>query len=294
MDRIIGLDDFYSLQFEPLCLRGRADNTRRLYKTTLRNFRKFLGRPPLMADLDNATVSRFLSWFRTYDGGRSAFTSNKERSNLLAIWRFACKDGLIEKWPNVAPDVEPEILPQAWLEDEVKSLFAACDRETGSICGIQAGLWWRALLLVIWDSGERVGAVAALRWEHVSLSTGWLTVPYDLRKGKRADKLYRLAPDTIEALRAMRLPKESRVFPWPYTPNYLWNRFDRLLQRAGLPHDARSKFHRIRRSVASYFEAAGGDATNLLGHSDRKVTRKHYLDRRIVQDKQASDVLFRP
>lgn len=103
-----------------------------------------------------------------------------------------------------------------------------------------------------------------------------------------------MAPDTIEALRAIRLPKEPRIFPWPYTPNYLWNRFDGLLQRAGLPHDARSKFHRIRRSVASYFEAAGGDATNLLGHSDRKVTRKHYLDRRIVQEKQASDVLFRP
>lgn len=172
MSVIVALDDFYSLQFEPLCLRGRAENTRRLYKTTLRNFRKFLGRSPLMSDLDNATVSRFLSWFRTYDGGRSAFTANKERSNLLAIWRFACKEGVISKWPNVAPDIEPEMLPQAWLEDEVKALFAQCDREPGSICGVPAGLWWRALLLIIWDSGERIGAVAALRWEHVSLSTG--------------------------------------------------------------------------------------------------------------------------
>ena len=40
-------------------------------------------------------------------------------------------------------------------------------------------------------------------------------------------------------------------------------------------------------------KAAGGNASNLLGHSGRRVTEK-YLDPRVVTPPQASDMLFRP
>ena len=63
----------------------------------------------------------------------------------------------------------------------------------------------------------------------------------------------------------------------------------------GLPSDRRHKFHAMRRTVASFYEAAGGNATELLGHSTRDVTRTHYLDPRVVgQGVNACDVLFRP
>jgi integrase len=78
----------------------------------------------------------------------------------------------------------------------------------------------------------------------------------------------------------------------PYYGGYLWHKFGQVLARAGLPTDAKSKFHRIRRTVASYYEAAGGNATELLGHSSRKVTTA-YLDKRVVQAPQAIDRLWR-
>lgn len=40
-------------------------------------------------------------------------------------------------------------------------------------------------------------------------------------------------------------------------------------------------------------EAAGGNATELLGHSSRKVTRQSYLDPRITGPPAAVDLLFR-
>jgi hypothetical protein len=38
--------------------------------------------------------------------------------------------------------------------------------------------------------------------------------------------------------------------------------------------------------------AAGGNATDLLGHANRETT-KRYLDPRIVKQKQPSELLFR-
>ena len=286
------LREFYAAYFEPLRLRSRTDRTKALYQTTLRNLARFLERQPRLRDLTDDTINRYLSWFRGL--GRSPFSVNKERANVLALWRFACRKGFVANWPDVDMEVEPRRLPMAWLAHEVKALFAACQKEPGRLCNVPASLWWSGLLLVIWDSGERISAVAGLRWPAVDLRSGWVIVAAELRKGRRSDRGYRLAPDTVEVLRAIKKQcRDDRVFPWPFSPNYLWLKFDKILERAGLPTDRRSKFHRIRRSVASYYEAAGGDATSLLDHSERKVTIRHYIDQRICPQKQAADVLFR-
>ena len=47
---------------------------------------------------------------------------------------------------------------------------------------------------------------------------------------------------------------------------------------------------RMRRSVASHYKAAGGDATELVDHTSRKVTQA-YLDPRIVKRVQEMDLL---
>lgn len=290
MDLTVLLVDFYRLHYEPLKLRSRSDNTRRLYATSLRSFGKFLARLPTLADLTDDCVNRYLAWFRRLP--RAPASVNKERSNLLAIWRFAARKRYVDLWPDVEAEVEPDRVPQAWTDQQMFRLFAACGQETGVIASIPAGDWWRALHLVAWDSGERIGAVMGVRWPDVDLVGRWVLCRAETRKGKRADKLYRLAEDTATALRAIRRPFE-RVFEWPYHRSYLWYKYAAILRRAGLPADRRSKFHRLRRTVASNFEAAGGDATALLGHSRRSITER-YLDPRICQKQQAADLLYRP
>lgn len=285
------LRTFFAQEFQPLRLRGRASNTLRLYLTTLNNFDLYLSRPALLSDLTDDTVCRFLSWFR--GRGRSPYSANKERSNLLAVWRFACRRRRVVDWPNVDPDAEPVDDPLAWTESELSALFAALASQPGTIGGIPAADWWQALHAVLWDTGERIGAVLLIQWQHVDLRRGYVAVPAANRKGGRKGRTYRLHAETVAMLRRMRTAAVALVFPWPWSATYLWNRYAKILHAAGLPSDRKSKFHRMRRSVASWFEAAGHNSTEFLGHSSRKVTRA-YLDPRIVHATHAADVLFRP
>ena len=73
----------------------------------------------------------------------------------------------------------------------------------------------------------------------------------------------------------------------------LFKRYEGILRRAGLAHGRRDKFHKLRRTTASNFEAAGGNATDLLKHSARSVTLA-YLAPTIVKPKQVADLVALP
>lgn len=283
------LKPFFDGHFCPLFLRGRSERTRQLYLTTLRNFRKHLERDATLSDLNDDTVSRYLSWFRGLP--RSPYSTNKERNNLLAIWRFAARKKFLDHWPDVKPEVEPTRIPKAWTEQELTRLVGSCYQVTGMIGGIIAADWWVALHLIAWNSGERISAVLALTWGCIDLSGGWVHFPAEIRKGKRADRVFRLSADTVQALERIQQPRRPLVFPWVLNRNYIWDKYETILARAGLPTDRLSKFHRMRKSVASHYESRGGNATELLGHTARKVTQA-YLDPRIVGEKHAADLLF--
>lgn len=286
------LRDFFVSSFQPLALRGRTEKTLKLYGTTLKRFERFLSRDPAISDLTDDTVGRFLSFARSTENLAPA-SVNKERNNILAIWRFACGQGVILKQPTVKPDREPVRVPKAWTKKELAKLFAAIKRQTGWIGGVPAMDWWHTLHMVAWETGERIGALMQVRWDDIDLTHRALLIPAENRKGGREDRSYKLTSHTIECLVKISHPQREMVFPWPYNPNYIWYRYSQLLKAAGLPSDSKSKFHRMRRSVASHAEAAGGNATELLGHSQRRVTRA-YLDPRIVKQPNATDFLFRP
>lgn len=281
----------YETEYKRKRLRHAAASTHARYQNTLRAFDKFLEHVATTADLTDDVVSDYLAW--TVKRGCSPFTANAERNHLLALWRFIARKRLVDEFPDVERVPEPEKIPQAWSADELARLFASAKRQLGTIAGIEAGAWWFALLSLLWDTGERIGAVLKIEWAQIELKNGWLTVPAEHRKFGRKGKLFKLGAETVAALRAMQQPSRNIVFAWDRAPSYLWQCFSEVLCGADLPMDRRSKFHRMRRSTASHFEAAGGNATDLLGHSMRRVTEA-YLDPRIVTKQQASDLLFRP
>jgi integrase len=47
-------------------------------------------------------------------------------------------------------------------------------------------------------------------------------------------------------------------------------------------------FHGLRKSAASYVALAGGDATQLLDHSNPAITKNHYLDQTINRPKHTA------
>ena len=263
-------------------------NTLRLHQTGLHHFARFLGRIPTVLDLCDQTVCRYIS--SRIAVGKSRATVRGECAKLLALWRYAARHRYVEQWPSLKLPRQPERAPLAWTRPELDRLFAATQL-AGPVGNVPGFLWWGALASCLWDTGERIGAMLGLEWYGVDLAGLTLVLPAEVRKGRACDRIYRIAMDTAERL--SRLPRDRRPFFWPYHESTLYNRYKRLLERAGLPSDRRSKFHRIRRSTASHYAAAGGDATELLGHSSRAVTRL-YLDPRLCGPPPAVDLLFRP
>jgi integrase len=185
----------------------------------------------------------------------------------------------------------PRKTPLAWSRDELEKLLTACGSQVGFVGHVPASWWWVSLHLALWDTGERIGALIQCRWEW--LNEGWLVMPAEVRKGKVADMTYHLSAETLEAIETIRRPHRDLIWEWPFAPTYLWYAYRKIRKRAGMAADRRSSFHRMRRSVASHYEAAGGNATELLGHSDRKLTKASYLDPRYARQPQAQDRLFR-
>jgi len=274
----------------PLKLRAASDHGRRLHLVSIRNFERFLCRPANLSHFSDDNLLGFLAWH--LERGNSPYTANRDASRLLAQWRLACRLGLRKTWPEFSKLPEPRREAMAWSRQQLASLFAALLRQKGRIAGVMASDWWLALHWILWVTGERIGALLALEWSAYE-ADGWLYVPAEARKGKTADRVFRLSDAACAAVEAIRQPSRRLILPWDRDRSVLWWRYKKILRAAGLPHDRKSMFHRMRKSTASYYEAAGGDATELLGHSERKVTMA-YLDARIVVRTHAADVLFDP
>ena len=281
------LTDLFAL-YRAKRLRFKSPNTSRLYGHTIRSFGKTLGRAPTIDDLTSDLVEQHMS--RIIEGGGSPASANKDRSQLLALWRFAATHKIIDRWPDVQIANEPEIVPMGWLPGALEQLLKAAETERGFLGEVPARLWWSALFRVLLATGERIGAIVHLENHH--LQGDWLLVPAEHRKGKRRDRLYPIGKDAADAVRALITATKSgnQIFPFPFAPTYLYKKLNHVLLRAGLPIDRRSKFHRMRRTVASAVAQAGGDPTAALDHASPKTTKK-YIDPRIVGAVPVADIL---
>lgn len=245
---------FFEDVYRPLRLRGRAANTERLYRFTCRNFGAYLGRHATLDDLTEDHVSGLLCWMA--DKGLAPHSRQKELWQLAAIGRFAVKKHLLHEWPDVQAEKLPIRTPEAWLAGDLHRLWNAIRATKGSIASIPACDWWESLHRVFLCSGERVSALMACQWSDYDAATGWLLIRGHYRKGGRQDNPVRLNPLAMASLEKIREPARELLFPWDLSPTYLWYRYAKLLKAAGLPTDARSKFHRLRRTVASHAEAS--------------------------------------
>ena len=168
-------------------------------------------------------------------------------------------------------------------------IMDACKAARGRVGHVQANLFWPALISFIFDTAERIGAVLEVR--RGDLSGEWVTVRGEFRKGGKRDARYKLRKETLELLDRIKVDGQELIFHWPLDRNYIYNRFGRLLEAADLPNTPRNKFHKIRRTTASFYQAAGCDATRLLGHSNQRVTKASYLDPSIVKTAQPADIV---
>lgn len=280
------LSDFFTTIYRPQRLLGKSPNTTRLIEVAIRNFGRTIATAPRLEHLTDDLIRQHMQ--AQLDKGRTIGTANRDASTLLAMWRHAHKLGMIEKYPQVTLLQEPQRTPEAWTAEQLARLFDTIDRQEGHFGPVPRSLWWRTLVMVCLETAERVGAVRQAQWGWIS--GNWINVPAEARKGGRRDRAYRLSPETVGHLLAIRMVSPKKVFPWPYSDGYLWRLFGELLGQAGLPAGRRNKFHMLRRTTASAVYAAGMDPQEALDHQYRRTT-KRYLDPRFQRSEQACDVL---
>lgn len=264
--------------------------TRRQYHYALNDFGLVLGHEPTEADL---TDDALLVWMRALlDRELSPWTINERVGRVKTLWSWLARRGRLTTFPTVTRLPCPEPTPRAWTQEELARLFAAADLEGGRIDVVPARLWWRARLAFHWFTGERKGAVDALRQEWCDLARGKCWIPAHVRKGRRKPATYDLPPPLVACLSAIWQPPRALVFPWDRHRDVYWLRWNRILRNAGLPGGAKRKTHALRVSHASWRAKAGDDPSRALLHSDPATTRRHYLDPALLDE--ARTQLFVP
>lgn len=275
-------------------LMGLSARSVTLYGHTVEQLRRHLGREPLVTDLEDVTVARFLRWRATQGrGGKpvSPATVSKDRSQLLAIWTWACKKKLHPgEWPGLPRQKRVRHAPVAYTAEEIAALIRVARTRRGPYGAVPAAWWWSCLLQVLWQTGERVGAAFALRWGDVDTARGSILFRAATRKGGREDIVRPITPELAAELEQRRGEPEALVWPRAGHPLSCYASLRILCERAGVRPRG---FHAIRKASASYVAAGGGDATAHLGHADPAMTRGHYLDPRITQTRTGLDFLPR-
>jgi len=284
------LRDVFEEHYMPGNLRITSDSTRKHYRITFRHLKSFLGREPLLSDLTDANCTRFVRWYQDARGLAST-TINQRMEYIKAMWRWCARERYVEKWPNFHKLPESTPMARAWTMEQLESLLQACREAPGFTGPIPSKVWWLNIHRFAWETGERVGAILQCRWDDIDPARCLVEIPARYRKGKCRGMLYYISEDLMAELVAMRPGDEPLVFPFPHHLATFYNRYCRLLAIAGLPTDRRSKMHRIRKSFASHLEANGGNATDAMKHTSRRVTSESYLDESIVQQTPAYKLL---
>ena len=295
---IMRLDDYFTSRYIPDRLANGSPRTAKEYRLSIARLDRHLGRPARVKDLKTKTLTRFKA---SEMEGHAPDTVNKHLRQLLAIARHAVKWSKLKKVPAVEKLKEAKRAAVAWTPAEMQAIIETAHRKPGRVKTIPADKWWPALIMALYDTGARISAMMAARWEWLDGKV--LTIPAEVQK-QNADQRYTLRPQTLKAIQSIRpweesiypyqTPngpkkrlllggKEGLIFDWPYDPDRMWKVLNRhyrdILSYAGLPHTHKDCFHKIRRTTATRIADASGKvaAQSYLGHSSPKVTER-YID----------------
>ena len=271
---------FYKLIYLP-ANPSTKPKTIRLYGNSIKKFHRFIKREPMLSDLSDENVGNFLRSLA--DAGQSNETANKERANLLALWRHARAMGVVETGPTVKKLPVPRRIPKALTVPELEKLQAAFNTLRGETGGIPNSDFLRACFAIQFATAERVGAVLELRFSDITGNI--ITFHAETRKGGRRAMIKEVPDWVLADVDRIRSPKRDRIFPIENSNRTkIQLLYKRLFERAGVERPKGRNSHLLRSTHATLIYLAGGDATASLGHSSREVTRRHYLDPRFKPD----------
>jgi integrase len=278
------LSEFFKTTYRPLKLRGRSQQTVRLYSNLFVQFSRWLAAEGIadaagIEHLDELLLARYLEHRAA---SRSPYTAEKERTQLLALARLAWERRVpgLERMPTCPPSVLPDRVPTAWTAEEMQRLFAAAGQAAGAVGTIPASQWFSAAIQLAYETGERIGALLATPATDYRRPT--LTVQPAARKGGRRGRVYGLSDGLCDRLDRVVAHGHPELLPWPQAPTHVYHRLKAIMAVAGLS-GKRLAWHQIRRTAISQIAGAGGDPVAFAGHASPAVTKRWYLDPRMSE-----------
>jgi integrase len=244
-------------RYEDQILPGAAVATRYEVKGALEHFEGIV-KPGRVAYIGTAHVDQYIAARRKQPGKFkgtlvSPATINKELRHLKAVLGKAREWGHLPTLPKFHMEKAPKKLPAYMSPEHFAKLYAACDKaELPDRLPYQAADWWRGLLVTLYLTGWRIGALLALKRDDVNLEAGVALSQAEDTKGKR-DVKTPLHPLIVEHLH--KVPAFApKVFPWRYPVRRLYDEFARLQDTADVkPEGKRERygFHDLRRAFAT-------------------------------------------
>ena len=260
-----------------------SERTVKLYYYSLRKFSLWLGEPAQLHHLTNKTVGLYLRSLLT-ESELQPTTVDKERRQLVAIWRLAHTLGLTKLGPTIAPIKIPEKIPTALTVSELHQLTLTFDSLQGETGGIPNSKLVRASFAIQWQTSERIGAVLQLKFSDIKENV--ITFRSETRKGGRKSRVKEIPWHVVDLINAIDKPRRKKIFPIePSNKTKIQLLYSKLFERAGIERPKGKSTHLLRSSHATHLDIAGGDATKSLGQANRKTTEASYLDPRLKADK---------
>ncbi|HMF15752.1 MAG TPA: site-specific integrase [Gemmataceae bacterium] len=252
-------------EYDARILPGMCAQTRRCADSSLRHFERVIA-PKRMVAIKTQAIDDFIAVRRKEPGLKegsllSPASINHDLRHIKAAMAIAVEWGYLPAMPKFRMEKVLKELPTYITGDHFGAIYGACD-QTKLPTGLPfpAGDWWRALLVMGYMTGWRIGDMLGLRRDDLDLDKGEAITRARDNKGKR-DERVKLHPVVVEHLRKL-ASFETHVFPWNYNRRTLHARFMRLQEIAGihLPcQDAHKHtrychvygFHDLRRAFAT-------------------------------------------
>jgi integrase len=281
-------------------LKNLSDRSVVMYEATLDRLRDYLGHEPTVDDLDDLTAAKFLRWRQTTQHSRYKMISPaslaKDSAHLRSLWTWLAKkrwkksNGELLEFPDYARPRVPKPRPVAYTAEELSAMVRAARHRKGLVAGKPAAWYWLTKLQAMFQTGERIGAVLALRWREVDLERCTLTFLAATRKGRQETITRAITPELARLMATQKGPPDALVWPWLEDRKILscYASLKVLCRTAGVPYHP---FHSIRKATASYLKKAGKSAKKQLGHSSEEMAETHYYDERITGVESALDFL---
>jgi integrase len=209
----------------------------------------------------------------------SPATVNKELRHLRAIVRKAHKWGYLPKLPEIDFLKEHGKLPTYVSPEHFAKLYQHADAARWPADGhYDAADWWRALFVMAYLTGWRIGSLMALRWADVDLEGGFAVSRAADNKGKR-DQRVPLHPVVAEHLKKL-VCFSATVFAWDHNRRALFLELHAIQKAAGVAPEgtkAHYGFHDFRRAFATMNAATmSPDALQaLMQHKDYQTTQRY-------------------